>query len=108
MTLPRKHSHQIVVDQVTYRWCLGKRRYQHGLGLGDRIVVEAAEFQGAPLIVSLHPFWCDHPSLTPRHVAGWIKEALAGGWTPLQAGRPFDLTGGTPAGDDGIEEPMPR
>ncbi|WP_437186706.1 hypothetical protein SH668x_000055 [Planctomicrobium sp. SH668] len=99
MTLPRKHSHQIIVDGITYRWCLGKRRYQNGLGMGDRVIVELAENHGAPLVVTISWLWC-HDQLTPRYVAAWIKEARLAGWMPSESGPPFGLIGSTPAGDE--------
>jgi hypothetical protein len=96
MALPRKHSRQITVAGITYRWCLGKLTYTSGLGMGDRVVVQAADQPGARLVVSLHPFWCDEPSLTPRHVADFIEDAIGSGWQPLEPGPPFEIRHGMP------------
>lgn len=91
MAIPQKHSRKITVSGVVYRWCLNKDNFRHRLGWGDRITVQAADHNGARLIVHLHPFWCDEPSLTPKHVAGFIHDAVSSGWSPLEPGPPFEL-----------------
>ncbi|SFI46103.1 hypothetical protein [Planctomicrobium piriforme] len=93
MTLPNKHSRKIVVEGANYRWCLGKRAAQFGLGMGDRVIIQSSDNHGANLVVNLHPFWCDEPSLTPKHVAAWIHESILKGWRPLEPGPPFEVVG---------------
>ena len=96
MALPKKHSRTIAVAGVPYRWCIGKRTFLVGLGSGDRVVVQGEECEGAKLIVHLHPFWCDERSLTPRHVADFIQDAIDSGWRPLEPGSPFEIRNGMP------------
>lgn len=97
MAIPQKHSRKITVAGHVYRWCLGKQdRMTSGLGMGDRIVVEAADCHGSRLVVHLHPFWCDESSLTPKHVADFIQDAIDSGWRPLEPGPQFEILDGTP------------
>jgi hypothetical protein len=90
MTMPKKGTHQIVVDGTAYRWRIGKREQDGGLAMGDRIVVQAADGKGSILTYNLPWDFCDEPALTPRHVAEFIQNALSVGWKPDQAGPPFD------------------
>jgi len=79
---------------MRYRWRLGKREDWGRLGSGDRVVIEAEMAHGSTLIANLHYDWnwdYSQPAITPKHVAEWILEALAGGWKPLESGPPFQL-----------------
>jgi hypothetical protein len=96
MTLPKKHSRQIVVAGICYRWCLGKKESQSTLAMGDRVVVEAADLNGATLVVRIGLNWDDEPSLTPRHVADFIEDAIRAGWRPLECGPQFEICSDSP------------
>ena len=97
MAIPKKHSRKITVAGNVYRWCLGKRdSLTSTLGMNDRIIVEAADRQGSRLVVHLHPLWDDEPSVTPKHVADFIQDAIGSGWRPLEAGPQFEVQDGRP------------
>lgn len=92
MTMPRKHSRRIIVDEIPFRWCIGKGRlFQTGLGSGDRVIVESVDGHGATLVIVLPWDFCDDPTVTPGKVADWTRRALDHGWQPHQPGSPFEL-----------------
>jgi hypothetical protein len=98
MTLAAKGSRRIIVDGTPYRWKVrGRPTYSQANGWTPlSFVVEYAERQGAPLVVSLphaHPGnWLGLPSavVLPRTVAAAIKQALADGWEPAISGPAFE------------------
>lgn len=102
MTIPRKGSRRITVDEVEYRWRIRQRpTYSQGaLGHALNLAVELAEEPQSTLIVELaqaHPCnWLGDPSspVTPKEVADRIRQAIAAGWNPSQAGGDFRVTEG--------------
>lgn len=91
MSLARKHSRQIVVAGVRYRWRYRKRKSEFRFGMGDRVVVEAADLNDARLVVQIGHNWDYEYSLTPQHVADFIEDAIGAGWRPLERGPKFDI-----------------
>jgi hypothetical protein len=103
VTLARKGTRHITVDEVGYRWkVLNKTTELPGIGWSPlTFVVEHADTPGARLVVSLpdaNPAsWVDFPerwpgSVHPRTVAHAIRRALAQGWEPSRRGPQFLLT----------------
>jgi hypothetical protein len=90
MTMPMKGSSTISLDGIVYRWKVGKHSSSR-LSASDRVIVEAADSKGAPLIVVLDIFWCDDPDVIPSKVAEWIRRAIAAGWQPEKRGGSFTL-----------------
>jgi hypothetical protein len=106
--MPKKGTRQIVVGGVRYRWRISKRVFLVGLGMGDRVIVEHVDANGAPLIANLPYDFCDEPALTPKHVARWIEEALEEGWKPTESGPPFQLGEAFPRKPKQRFRPMPQ
>lgn len=100
MSLARKGSRRIVVDQVAFRWAVRRRpTYCQANGWTPlRFVVHRADRPGSVLVVSLpyaHPGnWLGLPStaVRPVLVALAVRRALAAGWQPTRPGPPFTLT----------------
>jgi hypothetical protein len=108
VTLARKGTRRITVDDVAYRWTvLNKTTELDGIGWSPlTFVVEHADTPGAALVVSLPDAdpasWAGFPerlpgSVHPRTVAAAIRRALAQGWQPSRRGPRFLLT--QPAGE---------
>ena len=99
MSIPKKGSRQVVVDQVEVRWRVRSRpTYDQALAVSPLIMaVEQAETRGSVLIVELpqsHPSnWMNKPApgVTPVVVAGLIRQALTAGWQPSVRGPQFYL-----------------
>ena len=100
MTLARKGTRPITVDDVPYRWKVRRRpSYSQGIGESSLIfAVELADRPGTTLVVSLpwaHPSnWLGLPAeaVRPRLVADTIRRALAQGWEPSRPGSTFRLS----------------
>jgi len=99
MTVPRKGSRSIVVDDVAYRWRIRKRP-TYAQAVLDHSLTLAVDIADAPLcslLVELsqpHPSnWIGAPSdsVTPHRVADVIRNALAAGWQPSTPGKAFKL-----------------
>nr|BEK64446.1 hypothetical protein KPHV_16730 [Kitasatospora purpeofusca] len=99
MTLPRKGSRLITVDQVRYRWAVRRRpTYSQGIGQSPlTVAVERAEEPGSVLVVRFlgaHPGnWLGLPTVgaTPASVALAVRDARERGWQPETRGGPFHL-----------------
>ena len=100
MAIAKKGSRRIVVDGVPYRWKVRKKPTysQANTWTNFNLSVEQMEAKGSVLFVELphaHPSnWMGEPSLPvlPSDVERLIKDALAMGWQPAQAGKTFALT----------------
>ena len=99
MAIVKKGSRAIIVDGVRYRW-RARHRPTYSQGVGDSnqsISVESWDAPGSNLVVELPDLHCSNwlrkPStpVPPVKVAGYIREALAEGWTPTVSGKPFIL-----------------
>ncbi|MEU9715080.1 hypothetical protein [Streptomyces sp. NPDC047976] len=101
MALVKKGSRLITVDGTAYRWRLrGRPTYDQGLVRSPlTYAVEYAETPGTTLVVITdqpHPGnWLGARTspVLPAQVARDVRTALARGWTPHAAGRPFRLDG---------------
>ena len=98
MATRKTGARRLVVDGVAYRWRIRKRKtnIQVDYGCGTlHVAVELAEQPGAVLVLYTnrpHPAnWSVDKVLPvrPSDVAGWVREALAAGWTPSQPGPQF-------------------
>ena len=99
MAIPKRGSSQVVVDSITYRWRVRDRpTYSQGNGWKGIIIAVAAEQKpSTTLIVNLErkhvSNWLEIASqpVIPNEVEQWIRKARANGWTPLEAGKPFEM-----------------
>jgi hypothetical protein len=99
MSIPKKGSRQVVVDEVEFRWRVRSRpTYDQALAASPLILaVEQTERRGSVLIVDLpqpHPSnWMQKPApgVTPVVVAGYIRQALTAGWQPAVRGAQLQL-----------------
>jgi hypothetical protein len=97
MSIPKKGSRRVVVDDIEYRWRVRSRpTYDQALGDASLLLaIEQAGRRGAVLVVTLsqpHPSnWMLKPSeaVTPARVAEYIRKALSDGWCPAVSGAQF-------------------
>ena len=86
MTLARKYTRPLTVDDVGYRWMLKETDY--GACFELLLVVEADECPNGERLVA-HIEAKDRredDAVTPDVVAALIREARAGGWSPHRRG----------------------
>lgn len=93
MTLSKKKSRSITVDNIEYRWAIAP--FSHKIIL----VVELAQTKGQKLEVKvlsdIDSFWVEFPNVqdfnlkvvTPKDVSRIIQQALLKGWKPNEKGR---------------------
>jgi hypothetical protein len=97
MSIPKKNSRRVIVDDVEYRWRVrGRPTYDQALTTGRLILaVEQCEKRGSVLVVELaqsHPSnWMQEAAsgVTPAVVTGHIRTALKLGWSPACKGPQF-------------------
>ncbi len=108
MAIPKRGSSQIIVDSITYRWRVRNRpTYSQGNGWTNvKLAVAAEQKPSTTLIVNLErkygANWLEIPSqpVVPSEVEQWIRNAKANGWTPLEAGKPFEMHESTRGKDE--------
>ncbi len=99
MTIPKRGSRRIVVDDLPYRWRLRRRPTpdQRSGRTPLLIAVSAEEGEGPTMVAHLQR---RHPrneqaqrsqAVTPAEVARLIREARRLGWAPLRPGKQFHL-----------------
>ncbi len=86
MTLARKYTRPLTVDDVEYRWMFKETDY--GACFELLLVVEANECPNGEQLVAHIEAKDRRPddSVTPAVVAALIREARAGGWRPDRRG----------------------
>jgi len=99
MSLSKKKSRTIVVENTTYRWVVSP---DSGYGV---FVAEKENIKGRKIEVyfdtDIDSFWIEFPNteklnlrlITPIDAASIISEAIKQGWNPEERGKPivFDL-----------------
>lgn len=100
MTLSKKSSRRIVVNEVNYRWTISP---------SSDYVVLIAEFEGVKgrrlevkIQTDINSFWINFPEVSdlnlkivyPKEVAIIISTAIKQGWDPYEKGSPlrFELS----------------
>lgn len=86
MTLPRKRSRPITVNDVGYRWLL--KETCRGAGPELLLVIESSELRnGEQLVARIEErhLQVNNP-LTPKLIASFIEEACSAGWRPERKG----------------------
>lgn len=100
MTLPRKGSRKIVVDERGYRWVVRKKP-THGAATGEanlRAIVELNENPASVLLIDFLPPRNKNLSsnecveVGPKHIANAIRAAIDDGWKPAEAGANFEIS----------------
>lgn len=100
MSIPRKGSRRVRVGGTEYAWRIREKpTYAQGaLRAPMRLAVQACtEGPGSVLIVDLGVSRPDNwvrphqTSVTPAVVREMVRRALAAGWSPGKAGRPFSF-----------------
>lgn len=98
MTIPKKGTRLIVVDNENYRWMIRRKATYHQKDYGSgrlHIAVEKVmsdDRKGSVLLIisdRQHPKdWLTKSvkPITPFDVATWIKKAIAAGWQADQSG----------------------
>jgi hypothetical protein len=85
MSIPKKGSRRICVDQSTYRW-VGENIEP----IGGRITVQEIAGKGAVLIL----LWKENVAIDhilPSQIASSIQEAQTLGWKPYESGAPIEI-----------------
>jgi len=97
MTIPKKGSRKIVVDNVEYRWRIRSNpTYTQG-AFGDNMTaaVELYQEPKSVLIISFPWMRCDNwlgdpiSPVTPKHIEASIRQAIIEGWQPNIKGSAF-------------------
>lgn len=103
MTLPRRDSRRIEVEQVRYRYAISTSAVGRDGDFALNLTIQVESGDGCILKImglSTRDPWLDFPKLEPadnyqklgpRHVAALIRHALAKGWNAQQAGASFHL-----------------
>lgn len=95
MSIPRKGSRKIEVDDVVYRWTIRRKASRMQADYEDipaTIAIEKLEGPSSKLIVltnKAHPqnAFIDRPSgVVPSEVRQWIKQSVALGWNACEGG----------------------
>ena len=102
MAIPRRKSRLISVDGLEYRWLITFSRNAQ-LSRIVTIAVELCSSPGTKLVV--YPVGIDvnfvdydrGESFTPKVVEGFIRSAIANGWTPTATSGIFVLGDSSPA-----------
>ncbi|WP_417397193.1 hypothetical protein [Gimesia chilikensis] len=101
MTLSRRNSRKIVVDDREYRWSPSRDSgfmvlvVQHSSGKGKKLEVVISDDQN--IIVENGSYSIEYDTvgkllITPKLVETLIREALKAGWNPEETGPPVQTT----------------
>jgi hypothetical protein len=100
MAIRKRGSKRIAVDGILYLWQVRKRKTpEQGIGTGKTTLVIAAVLKPSrtliiPLERTYDNYWLDFKltqPILPNEVEQWIRQAVAQGWQPLEAGKPFEM-----------------
>jgi hypothetical protein len=99
MSISRKGSRHIVVDDIEFRWRVRSRpTYDQNIASSPLVLaVEQTGCRGSVLVIELpqaHPSnWMHKPSpgVTPQAVAKYIRDALKAGWKSSVRGPQFRI-----------------
>jgi len=106
MTLPKRKSRTIEVEQVRYRYIISKSGTGSDGCFALNLTIQVESGSGCILKVeglSTRDPWLEFPQLDsadkylglrPQHVAAFIRHALAKGWNAQREGSPFQLDAG--------------
>ena len=104
MTLAKTNSRPIEVDGVRFRYAISRSALNDSGEFALQLTVQIAEGRGCVLTARTsltRDAWLDFPDaasaenylrIKPVDIATVIKRALASGWEPGRAGRPFRFT----------------
>ncbi|HEY0585571.1 MAG TPA: hypothetical protein VGD52_05520 [Pseudoduganella sp.] len=103
MTLPKRKSRSIEVEQVRHRYIISKPATENKACFKLNLTIQVESGHGSILKVeglSTRDLWLDfpklestakYPVLKPQHVAALIRHALTQGWAAERVGTPFLL-----------------
>jgi hypothetical protein len=101
MSLSRRNSRKIVVDDREYRWSPSRDSgfmvlvVQHSSGNGKKLEVVISDDQHVIIengSYSIEYDAVDQLLITPKLVETMIREALKAGWNPEETGPPVELS----------------
>jgi hypothetical protein len=95
MTLQKRNSRTILIDNIRYRWLISPNKkfvivvVQQEKANGQKIEVHVA--------TDIHSYWIEFPYtenlnlkvITPKDTAAIIRQALTLGWQPENPGKPL-------------------
>jgi hypothetical protein len=97
MALRTRGSRRITVEGIPFLWQIRRRK----IDIQEEkltLVIAAQQKPSTTLFVYLEQpyfdYWIDfknHHVVLPKEVETWIHKALAIGWQPLEAGKPFEI-----------------
>ena len=105
MTLSKKKSRPITVDEKDFRYIISLSKLDDDRNFSLNVTIQIASGKGAALLVRglvTRDFWLDfsdpfiremdaYPTLYPSHIEQFIKSALQQGWKPEITGSVFIL-----------------
>lgn len=104
MSLPKKKSRSLTVNNQQFRYVISCGKYDENWIFGLNVTVQIAHGEGSKLKVTgmvTRDFWLDfpydiatreyYPELTPKDVATLIEMGIEKGWDPVQKGPHFIL-----------------
>ncbi len=105
MTLPKKKSRPITVDEMNFRYAISTSRIDDDSNFLLNLTVQTASGEGSLLKIEgmiTRDFWLDfselsnyskedYPMLYPSDISKIIKLALKNGWKPYKRGKPYIL-----------------
>ncbi len=103
MTLSKKHSRVIMIDDYRFKWLVSPND-GHNVFVAEKENIKGQKIE-VHFITDINSFWVEFPSvdklnlqiLKPKDAESIIRQALNDGWNPERKGTPivFDWKNGT-------------
>ncbi len=104
MTLPKKKSRCIRVNNIDFRYIISTSLIDNDRNFELNVTIQVAEGKGAALSIKslfTRDFWLDssdstrglddYPVILPNHIERFIKKGIEEGWNPQSRGSEFSL-----------------
>lgn len=104
MSLPKKKSRLITVNDIDFRYIISTSLIDDDWNFKLNVTIQIAEGQGATLSIKglvTRDFWLDfsdpprnmdnYPVILPSHIEKFIKNGMEEGWNPQAKGSEFSL-----------------
>ena len=104
MSLSKKKSRPIKVDNLDYRYIISTTRIDEDSNYKLNVTIQIAEGQGAVLSIKglvTRDFWLDfsdvprnienYPVILPSHIEKFIRKGIKEGWSPQNKDSNFSL-----------------
>jgi len=104
MSLPKKKSRPILIDDIDYRYIISTSLIDDDWNFKLNVTVQISEGEGSALCVKglvTRDFWLDfsdpprsmdnYPVVLPNHIEKFVKQAIKEGWNPKKKNPTFNL-----------------